>query len=64
MIQNMAKYIDAESDYFYIKGQETEQTKFVKNLLTDSDFTIDKIAKIAGVAVDFVKSVKRQLSAN
>jgi hypothetical protein len=64
MIQNMAKYIDAESDYFYIKGQENEQTKFVKNLLTDSDFTIDKIAKIAGVAVDFVKSVKRQLSAN
>jgi hypothetical protein len=64
MIQNMAKYIDAESDYFYIKGQETEQTKFVKNLLTDSDFTIDKIAKIAGVGVDFVKSVKRQLSAN
>lgn len=63
MIQNMAKYIDAESDYFYIKGQETEQTKFVKNLLQKLDLTINQIADIAGVSVDFVKSIQRQLSA-
>jgi hypothetical protein len=63
MIQNMAKYIDAESDYFFIKGQETEQTKFVKNLLQKLDLTLTQIADIAGVSVDFVKSVQRQLSA-
>jgi hypothetical protein len=61
MIQDIAKYIDAENDYFFIKGKETEQTKFVKNLLTESDFTIDKIANIAGVSIDFVKSVKQKL---
>ena len=66
MIQDIAKYIDAENDYFFIKGekkaQEREQTKFVTNLLTDSDFTIDKIANIAGVFIDFVKSVKQKLT--
>jgi hypothetical protein len=62
MIQNMAKYLDVESDPFFIKGQEKEQVKVVTNLLSQSDFTIDKIAKIAGVAVDFVKSVQRQLT--
>ncbi len=44
------------------KAQEREQTKFVTNLLTESDFTIDKIANIAGVSVDFVKSVKQKLT--
>ena len=62
MIQNMAKYLDVKNDYLYIKGREDEKIGFVTNLLTESDFTIDKIAKIAGVAVDFVKSVQRQLT--
>ena len=68
MIQNMAKYFDVESDPFFIKGkqeaQETEQTKFVKNLLQKLDLTINQIADIAGVTVDFVKKVQRQLSAH
>jgi len=62
MIQNMAKYIDAENDYLYIKGQQNEQEKFVTNLLTDSDFSAEKIAKIAGVSTEFVKSLQQKLS--
>ena len=68
MIHNMAKYIDLESDYFFIKGkqeaQESEQKKFVTNLLQKLDLTVSQIADIAGVTVDFVKKVKRQLSAS
>ena len=62
MIQNMAKYIDAESDYFFIKGQEKEQFKFVAFLLHEGNRTFEQIADIAGVAVDFVKSVSHQLA--
>jgi hypothetical protein len=70
MIQNMEKYLDVKNDYLYIKGKqeaqietrEIEQTKFVKNLLIESDFSIDKIADIAGVSVNFVKSIQKQIS--
>lgn len=59
MIQNMAKYIDAENDYLVINAKR----EIVSNLLIDSDLTIEKIAKIAGVAVEFVKSIQQKLSA-
>ena len=63
MIQNMAKHIDVESDYFYIKGRADEKIGFVESLLRKTQHTFDQIADIAGVSVDFVKSVHRQLSA-
>ena len=58
MIQNMAKYIDAENDYLVINAKK----EIVTNLLTDSDLSVEKIAKIAGVAVEFVKSIQQKLS--
>jgi hypothetical protein len=65
-MDSIAEYIKEERDVLFLrgldKGQEKEQEKFVRNLLTESDFTIDKIAKIAGVTMDFVNSIKRQLS--
>ena len=66
MIQNMAKYIDAENDYLYIRGQkearEKEQTKFVKNLLSKMSLSIEQIADIAGVSIEFVNNIKQKLS--
>jgi hypothetical protein len=62
VMDSIAKYIDEEKDVAYLVGREKEQLKFVANLLTESDFTIDKIARIAGVAVNFVKSVQKQLT--
>lgn len=62
MIQNMAKYLDVESDPFFIKGQEKEQMKVVTNLLQKLNLTFEQIADIAGTTVDFVKSVQRQLT--
>ena len=64
MIQNMAKYIDAENDYLYIKGQQNEQEKFVTNLLAKLNLTTDQIADIAGVSVKFVLEVQQRLFSN
>jgi hypothetical protein len=64
MIQNMAKYIDAENDYLYISGQKKEQEKFVTYLLNEASRTLDQIADIAGVSVEFVRTVKQKFSEN
>jgi len=58
MIQNMAKYIDAENDYLVINAKK----QIVANLLTDSDLSIEKIAKIAGVAFEFVKRIQQDMA--
>ena len=34
---------------------------FVKNLLTDTDLIISKIASLAGVSEDFVLAIKKEL---
>lgn len=62
VMDNIAKYIDEEKDVAFLVGREKEQLKFVANLLTETDFTNEKIARIAGVSVNFVKSVHRQLA--
>lgn len=60
MIHNMAKYIDAENDYLYIRGKQEEQIKFVTNLLAQTDFDVEKIANIANVTIDFVKNIQEK----
>ena len=60
MIHNMAKYIDAENDYLYIRGKQEEQIKFVTSLLAKTDFDDEKIANIANVTIDFVKNIQEK----
>ena len=60
MIQNMAKYIDAENDYLVINAKN----KFVENLLQKLNLSLEQIADLAGVSVDFVKTVQQKLTAN
>lgn len=55
----MAKYIDAENDYLVINAKKEIAT----NLLTDSDLSVEKIVKIAGVSVEFVRSIQQKPSA-
>ena len=57
MIQNMAKYFDEDNDIFVIKAKR----KIVENLLTKFSFTIEQIADVAGVSIDFVKTVKEKI---
>jgi predicted transposase YdaD len=62
VMDSIANLISEERDVLYIRGQEKEQTKFVTNLLEKLDLTIDQIADIAGVSVDFVETVKKKLA--
>ena len=64
VMDSIAKYIDEEKDVAFLVGREKEQMKFVTNMLQKLDLTIKQIADIAGVTVDFVKKVQRQISAN
>ena len=61
-MNSIAEYFTEERDVLFLrdleKGMEKGQEKFVKNLLTESDFTTEKIAKIAGVTTDFVLSIQ------
>ncbi len=67
-MDSIAEYIKEERDVLFLrgldKGQQTEQVKFVTNLLQKLDLPFEQIADIAGTTVDFVKTVQRQLSAN
>ncbi|MCY7352728.1 MAG: hypothetical protein LH606_19060 [Cytophagaceae bacterium] len=60
IIQNMAKYIDAENDYLVINAK----SKFVENLLQKLNLSLEQIADLAGVSVDFVKKIQQKLTAN
>jgi hypothetical protein len=61
-MDSIAEYIKEERDVLYLRGQEREQTKFVTYLLQEGNKTLEQIADIAGVAVDFVKLVQKQLT--
>jgi predicted transposase/invertase (TIGR01784 family) len=77
-MDNIAKYINEDKDVAYLigiekgvqkgieKGIEKGMTKgletFILNLLTQTDFGLDKIANLAGSTVEFVKQVKKKQS--
>ena len=39
--------------------REEEAKRFIENLLSSTDFSVEKIASLAGVPVDFVEKVKK-----
>jgi len=69
IMESITKYIlektDIESDIFFQKGEEKGKAEGkeeeVKNLLTRTEFSIDKIASIADVTEEFVLKVKADL---
>lgn len=67
-MDSIAKFVSIEKDAAYMIGQdkarEQEQTKFVTNLLTESDFSVKKIAEITGVSVKFVKKIQQDIAAS
>ncbi|MEA5462078.1 Rpn family recombination-promoting nuclease/putative transposase [Arcicella sp. LKC2W] len=63
LIARNAESVKAESRKI-ADAKKQEKELFVKSLLQQTDFEANKIANLAGVSLDFVKSVQRQLSAN
>ena len=63
-MDSITKFVSVEKDAVYMVAQEKEQIKFVTNLIADTDFLPDRIAKIAGVSVEFVKNIQQKLTSN
>lgn len=62
VMDSIASFFKEEKDFLYIRGQERTEAKIVSNLLTNTDFSAEKIADLAGVPVDFVRTVQRKLT--
>ena len=43
-----------------IEGEEKSKRVFVMNLLSNTDFTVEKIASLANVTVEFVNQIKNE----
>lgn len=63
VMDSIAKYIDEEKDVAFLIGQERAEERFVQNLLAKMSLTLEQIADIAGVSVEFVKQVKQKITA-
>ncbi len=71
VMDSIAKYIDEERDVAFLvgldkgelKGELKAEERFVKNLLAKMTLTLEQIADIAGVSVEFVKQVKQKITA-
>ena len=64
IMDSIAKYIDERKDVAFLVGLDKGQEKIIESLLTKLNYSLDQIADIAGVSVDFVKSVKQKLTAS
>ncbi len=63
-MDSIAQFISPEKDAFYLIGQERAEERFVRTLLTELDMTAERIAKLAGVTVEFVEQVRQKMTAD
>lgn len=61
-MDSIAKFLSIEKDAGYMIGQEIARRTFVQNLLVKMSLTVEQIADVAGVSVEFVEKVKEKLS--
>lgn len=61
VMDSIANLISEERDVLYMRGLNKGKETFVTYLLQEANRTIDQIADIAGVSVDFVETVKKKL---
>ncbi|PRY42980.1 hypothetical protein CLV58_104110 [Spirosoma oryzae] len=64
-MDNITKFFSVEKDAVYMvgfnQGEINAKVAFVKNLLSKVSLTIEQIADIAGVTVDFVDNVRQEI---
>ena len=63
-MDSIAEYIKEERDVLFLRGLDKGQEKIIESLLTKLNYSLDQIADIAGVPVEFVKSVKQRLTSS
>lgn len=65
VMESVSKYFKEENDFLFKKGEVKGEVKkdglFVTNLLLESDWSDERIAHIAAVSIEFVKSVRETL---
>ena len=63
-MDSISKFVSQERDVAYMVGFDKGEEKVVASLLRKLNYSLEQIADIAGVSVEFVKSVKQKLSAD
>jgi hypothetical protein len=60
-IQNMGLTYNITEDYLFQEGLKTKERDIVIKMLKDKTLSIEKIADLIGVTVDYVKQVEKEL---
>jgi hypothetical protein len=68
IMDSISQYIKIEEDVLFLKGiekgientSENKNRQFVISLLNGTDFSIEKIANLASVSIDFVEKMKAE----
>jgi hypothetical protein len=60
-IQDMGLTYNVTEDYLYQEGQKSREKAMIVKMLKDRTLSVEKIAEIAEVAVDYVKQVEKEL---
>ena len=61
-MDSIAQFISPEKDVFYLIGQERTEERIVRGLLTKLALSVEQIADVAGVSVEFVQEVKQRMT--
>lgn len=61
-MDSIAKFVSVEKDAAYMIGREKEKEEIVGNLLRKLDLSLDQVADIVGVSIEFVKKIQQKLS--
>lgn len=60
-IEKMAFEYDIETDYLFKKGKEKRNEEIIINMIKSGEFSVEKIAEIANVEVEYVKQLNKDL---
>ena len=64
-MDSISQYIKIEEDVLFLKGVEStlenKNRQFVISLLNGTDFSVEKIANLASVSIDFVEKIKAEI---
>ena len=60
-MESIAKYISEERDVLYLRGEAKAKEVLVFNLLTQTDFGLEKIANLANTTIEFVKQIQEKI---
>lgn len=63
-MDSILPFIKEENDVLYIRGQRKTRELIVRNLLTKMAFTIEQVAEMVGVSVEFVTEVQQKMADN